>query len=695
MTSQDKAAELLAAVRAVESGERPAASFFTGPAPGRAPHAAPSTASRGAGVPPASGGTDAAAAPLVVPEGLRALLARGGAPEGLEVQAVAALGERADEVLAADPWQLLAVRGVLPEQADGFARALLQGACGPDDERRTRALAAWLLERAALSGHTAMEPGTLTEGLARYGVPDPGEALRVAADTGEMLVFEDALEELSAPGRGAAPGGAAAGGAAPGGAAAAEEEEARPVRLLVGLDRYALAEESTADGLARLISTFSGPVEGAPGAPEEWERAASSAGSSSAAELLRAVAGHGLVTHTGGEAARAEPAALVAAARSLGLRAYAAVHSAGGRQRVAELITEAARSFPGVDSAPADAGAVGDGGPEDGGPEDGAAAVTLSGLLSGQEGPGTGEDGARALDLLVVLDAPQLGAEEAAALVETVPDGARLVLSGDPLLLGGAGPGQVFADVLAARVCPQVASRTPDPGPLGELVSGIGIGELNQVAAPDREVVIVPVREAAEAVHRAVQLVADSVPRAIGIPSESTQVIVPGHGGDAGTRALNAALKERLHPGPGRFGGFDPGDRVVHSPAPGRAAVGTVVDGEADGLRLECAGGSVLVPRDQVAGSVRHGWAMTAHQATGMRWPAAVVVLPGDAAAALTREWVYTAFGRAEQHLSVVQGADEALPRAVAGITAPVRTTRLRTLLSAAVRAVTAPVRTD
>lgn len=113
-----------------------------------------------------------------------------------------------------------------------------------------------------------------------------------------------------------------------------------------------------------------------------------------------------------------------------------------------------------------------------------------------------------------------------------------------------------------------MASRTPDPGPIGELVSGVGIGELNQVEAPGKEVVIVPVRDAGEAVHRTVQLVADSVPRAIGIPAEQTQVITPGHGGAVGTRALNTALKERLNPGPGRFGGFDPGDRVVHSPRP-------------------------------------------------------------------------------------------------------------------------------
>ncbi len=270
-------------------------------------------------------------------------------------------------------------------------------------------------------------------------------------------------------------------------------------------------------------------------------------------------------------------------------------------------------------------------------------------------------------------------------LVESLPDGARLVLSGDPAVLWSAGPGRVFADLLAARACPHIVSRTPDPGPIGELVSGIGVGELTQVEAPGKEVVIVPVRDAGEAVHRTVQLVADSVPRALGVPPEQTQVITPGHGGAAGTRALNAALKERLNPGPGRFGGFDPGDRIAYSPAPGRTVPGQVVKADADGLHLECGGAPVVVPKERVELTVRHGWALTAHQAVGLRWPAAVVVLPGDAAPSLTRPWVYTAFGRAERHLSVVHGVDQALPRAVAEVPAKARTTRLPGLLGAQV----------
>ncbi|MFI2349926.1 helix-hairpin-helix domain-containing protein [Streptomyces sp. NPDC019443] len=609
------AADLLAAVRAVESGEKSGTAFFDSPPPstGGTPTAptprrpAPAAAEPVRPRPPEPARAPAATAPETV-TAVRAVLTEGGAPEALAPQVADALGERAADFLREDPWQLLSVPGVRPEQADGFARALLGAECGPGDERRTAALVTWQLERAALQGHTALESSAVRGALAERSVPDPDEALQQAIADGAVLVFQDGIEEETADG----------------------EEPGQPaVPVLLGLDRYALAEESLADGLARLAKTS---------ADARWEAAKPT-------ELVRAVAASGLVAHTGGEAARAEPVALAEAAGALGLRAVVAVHSENGRRRL--------------------------------GPE----AVTVSGLLSGAEGPGRDGDGAFALDLLVVLDAPQLDVESAAMLVESMPDGSRLVLSGDPGVLGSAGAGRVFADVLAARVCPQIASRTPDPGPIGELVSGVGIGELTQVEAPGKEVVIVPVRDAGEAVHRTVQLVADSVPRAIGVPPEQTQVITVGHGGSAGTRALNAALKQRLNPGPGRFGGFDPGDRVAYAPALGRTLPGTVVSADAQGLHIDCEGTPVVVPQERVESAVRHGWALTAHQAAGMRWPAAVVVLPGDAAQGLSRPWVYTAFSRGERHLSVVPGVDHALPRAVAEIPSQDRTTRLRTLL--------------
>ncbi|MFF0475729.1 helix-hairpin-helix domain-containing protein [Streptomyces sp. NPDC004284] len=601
------AADLLAAVRAVEGGGASGSAFYEAapePEPRRpVAEAAPATAVR----PPAPE-RPAAPAPGTT-AAVREVLAAGGAPEALAGQVAAALGEGAAAVLREDPWQLLAVSGVRPEQADGFARALLGPACGPGDPRRTVALTVWLLERAALQGHTALEIQAVRAGLAGHAVPDPEQAVETAVSEGAVLVFqeEEAAEETD-------------------GDEDVEETPAPAAPVLLGLDRYALAEESLAEGLARLVRTAKA---------DAWE----------GGELERAAGAHGLVLHTGGEASRAEPVALAAAARERGLRTLVAVHAEGGRRAA------------------------------------GADAVTVAALLSGAAGPGRDEDGAFALDLLVVLDAPQLDVETGAMLVESLPDGCRLVLSGDPEVLGAPGAGRVFADVLAARVCPRVASRVPDPGPLGELVSGIGVGELNQVEAPGKEVVIVPVRDAGEAVHRTVQLVADSVPRAIGVPSEQTQVVTVGHGGSAGTRALNAALKQRLNPGPGRFGGYDPGDRVAYAPVPGRTVTGTVLSADAEGLRLRCGDDELLVPRERVESALRHGWALTAHQAAGMRWPAVVVVLPGDAAGGLSRAWVYTAFGRAERHLSVVHGVDQALARAVAEGVAPERTTRLRALL--------------
>ncbi|MEU7298160.1 helix-hairpin-helix domain-containing protein [Streptomyces exfoliatus] len=609
------AADLLAAVRAVEGGAASGTAFYEAPEPAPrrpAPEAAPAVTARPAAPPPAAApapGTTAA---------VREILTKGGAPEALAGQVAAVLGDGAAAALLDDPWQLLAVPGVRPEQADGFARALLGPACGPDDPRRTVALTVWLLERAALQGHTALEIGAVRAGLTGHAVPDPEAAVDEAVSAGAVLVFQEeepAEEAAEEDDEGAGP------------AAAVAEEPAAPV--LLGLERYALAEESLADALSRLVRTVTAA---------EWD----------GSELERTSGAHGLVLHTGGEASRAEPVALAAAASARGLRALVAVHADGGRRATAA---------------------------------DGVGVVTVADLLSGTAGPGRDEEGALALDLLVVLDAPQLDVETAATLVESLPDGCRLVLSGDPEVLGAPGAGQVFGDLLAARVCPRIASRLPDPGPLGELVSGIGAGELNQVEAPGKEIVIVPVRDAGEAVHRTVQLVADSVPRAIGVPPEQTQVVTVGHGGSAGTRALNAALKQRLNPGPGRFGGYDIGDRVAYAPAPGRTVTGTVLSADAEGLRLRCGDEELLVPKERVESALRHGWALTAHQAAGARWPAVVVVLPGDAAGGLSRPWVYTAFGRAERHLSVVHGVDQALARAVAEGTAPERTTRLRPLL--------------
>ncbi|MGY5120854.1 helix-hairpin-helix domain-containing protein, partial [Streptomyces sp. 900105755] len=258
-----KAADLLAAVRAVESGGKPATTVFAAPEPSPGPAApAPEPVRRPQPAP-------AAAVPATETiEAVRRVLTDGGAPESLAPQVAAALGEGAATLLREDPWQLLRVSGVRPDQADGFARALLGAECGPDDERRGRAVTGWLLEQAAVAGHTALEMPALTAALARSAVPDPEAAVQDALAEGEALVFRDPLD--------------------PGAPEPEDDEEERPVRVLVALERYALAEESLADGLARLVNSL------AKDPSDPWEAAAAAA-AGGAAELARAVAGHGLV----------------------------------------------------------------------------------------------------------------------------------------------------------------------------------------------------------------------------------------------------------------------------------------------------------------------------------------------------------------------------------------------------------------
>ncbi|WP_441247030.1 ATP-binding domain-containing protein [Kitasatospora sp. McL0602] len=582
------------------------------------------------------------------------VLHAGGARTDIADAVVAALGEGAAEQLRADPWALLAVPGLpglRPDHVDSFARGLLGPAAGPGDPRRAGALVSWLLEQAALRGHTAQETSEIAAGLENFAVPDAASALQEVVTDGGVMAFQ---EEITGPGAATT--------------TAAEDEDGDdepPTRTLLALERIALAEESLADGLVRVMSTFEVPE--TPG-PAEWEAAAAAAPSASAAALLRAAAGNGLTTHTGGEAAKTELAALLDAARGLGLRAWAATWTDQGRDSFAALLPGSA------DAPPTEATeAVGE-----------KPVAVLAELLAGTAGPGHAEDGSLALDVLVVLDAPLLDIELAATLLEALADGTRLVLSGDLGQLWSAGPGRVFADLVAAKACPAVASRTPDFGPIGELVSGIGVGELQPVDAPGKEVVILTAKDGGEAVHRAIQLLTDSIPRALGIPVEQVTLLTPGHGGSAGTRVLNAAAKARLNPGPGRFGGFDPGDRVVHSPVPGVSHPGRVLDGDAAGLHVELTDGTRLTLTPAEATKLRHGWAMTVHQAVGRRWPGVIAVLPDDAAAGLTRQLVYTAFGRAERHLSVVHAAGQALPQAVVGREAQPRTTRLRGILTEA-----------
>ena len=486
-----------------------------------------------------------------------------------------------------------------------------------------------LLERAARAGDTAVDLEALLSAVARQQVASPADALQAAADSGRVDV---------------------------------DTEDGS-----VALERLAVAESSVAEGLVRLIATAeqvsANDIAVDPDSGLDDRQAA--------AAVLALTTGVSVLTGGPGTGKSRTVATIVALARTAKLRVALAAPTGRAAKRLEELVD--------------------------------APASTLHRLLGAQGTRQTGgtftrdEDWPLDADLVVVDEASMLDAELAAALVEACADGTRLVLVGDPAQLPSVGPGRVLADLVDAGIVPvtelQRLYRHDEGGAIAALGSAIREGTLPPPPDAGHEVVVVPARTSAEAAHRVRQLVTDSIPRALGIPSGEVQVVTPVHRGAAGTEALNAALKELLNSGPGAVSGFDIGDRVIAianryppdgSPGFANGEVGVVTATAADGgLVVEFPGGPVTVPAGALA-DLRHGWAITVHRAQGSEWPAVVAVIPPESGGLLTRPLVYTAVTRAQRHLSIVPAVGGQLPKAVRDERGRPRRTRLRRLLTEA-----------
>jgi Helix-hairpin-helix containing domain/UvrD-like helicase C-terminal domain len=306
---------------------------------------------------------------------------------------------------------------------------------------------------------------------------------------------------------------------------------------------------------------------------------------------------------------------------------------------------------------------------------------------------------ADAAGTVVLREAAALGHERLTRLLARLPESAELTLAGDPAELRPfPGPGQPFADLVGSRlfpVGPDAAADVPTVAEaagtgtaattIAELAAAVRTGVLPPVAATDRQVVVVGASNAGDVARRVGQLVTDSIPRALGHATEAIQVVTPAHRGLAGTVALNRALKERLNPGPGRYEGFDPGDRVVCVASLESAGLlagqhGVVVKDAPGALVVDIDGEQVEAPLDGLDG-LRHGWAVTVQRAHGRHWPAVIAVLPAESVGHADRPLVYTALTRGTEHLTVISDAGPALRQAVAIRPGRPRRTRLIALL--------------
>ena len=356
-----------------------------------------------------------------------------------------------------------------------------------DDPRRGRGLAGYVLGRDARQGHTVTARSAVEQALAELRVGDAGAAVDAAIEAASVI-------EIASGGENSTPG---------------SDDFADDV--LLALTGYAQAEDSVARSVARLTATAK---------PIKVKLAGLPTLDTAQRHAVEAALKVGVSVLTGGPGTGKSRtvSAIVTLAERAGKSIVLAAPTGRAAKRLEELCEVPASTIHRLLGAQAR--------------QDGTELTFSGGFARGVDSP-------LDADVVVVDEASMLDVELAEALLDACADGTHLVLVGDAAQLPSIGPGRVLGDLIDAGVVPTTELvtlyRQAEGGTIARLAAAVRTGELPAVDDPSREVVIVVARDSAEAAHRVVQLVTDSIPRALGIDSAQVQVVTPVHRGGAGT----------------------------------------------------------------------------------------------------------------------------------------------------------------
>ena len=287
-----------------------------------------------------------------------------------------------------------------------------------------------------------------------------------------------------------------------------------------------------------------------------------------------------------------------------------------------------------------------------------------------------------------------------AALLRAMPQGARLVLVGDADQLPSVGPGNVFADIIKSGAVPVVRLteifRQAEESLIIRNAHLINEGTVPPLDNKGGDFFFLKRPSGEEAAATVVSLIAERLPKNMGIPAAEIQVLSPTRKGAAGTAELNRLIQEAVNPAAEgkkeRFFGetvFRVGDRVMQirnnydilwtlteRGADGEHAVtGTgMFNGDVGYIRdMDEAAGVALIDFDgrmtpypaELFGDLELAYAVTVHKAQGSEYRAVILALADVASALQVRGVLYTAVTRAKT-LTVLVGDPETYAAMVA-----------------------------
>ena len=295
------------------------------------------------------------------------------------------------------------------------------------------------------------------------------------------------------------------------------------------------------------------------------------------------------------------------------------------------------------------------------------------------------------------------------ALLRALPLGCRLILVGDTDQLPPVGAGSLLRDLIDSERVP-VANLTHVFRQAAESLITLNAhaiveGEMPDLGRRDSDFFHFPLKSYPQAQDLIADLCELRLPKAYGFsPWTDIQVIAPGHGGELGTRALNALLQERLNPPradkaqvQAGFLTFRVGDKVMQirnnydiiTELDSGEQLSGIFNGDIGVIEtIDPTSGQMTIRFDDrvavynfdMLTDLELAYAITVHKSQGSEFEAVILPLMDIRSRLYYRNLLYTGVTRAKRLLILI-GREETIRQTVANVRRSLRYSHLKAFL--------------